>query len=42
MTTIKTLLYNDGFWAAILLFSFVLLIVGVVADLCRTKPRRIT
>ena len=37
----NALLYSDAFWAAISLGSFALLIVGIVADLCRTKPRRI-
>lgn len=41
MTALEMLLYSDKFWAAGLLFSFALLIVGIVADLCRTKPRRI-
>ena len=42
MTTLEMLLYSDAFWAAVAVGSFALLIVGIVADLIKTKPRRIT
>ena len=38
----SALIYSDSFWSAILVGSFLLLAVGVVLDLLKTKPRRIT
>ena len=38
----SALLYSDAFWAAISLGSYLLLAVAIVADLLKTKPRRIT
>ena len=35
------ILYSESFWAAISLGSFILLAVAIVADLLKTKPRRI-
>ena len=39
---VNALIYSDAFWAVISLGSYLLLAVAIVADLCRTKPRRIS
>ena len=37
----NALLYSDSFWAAVFVGSLLLLAVGILADLCKTKPRRV-
>ena len=39
MSHIEQILYSDTFWAAGLIFAFIALAVGILADLCK-KPKR--